>query len=177
MHGCDAVVSEVDAYLGQPPISERHANRFDMRKPAAGFPDAPGNPARKIQVRAVQVDIEGDQELACADCCCPCAGMQLRLAKVRRSLGESDLLLKRLELPPPDDLQPPALRAKGSFFVEVDRDARLSRKTLCKRSSQGDRISHLGVAKRDERDNVHCADPGVCAPVVAQVDCSNGRPG
>ena len=85
--------------------------------PARGLADGLGDLLGDGDFIGGEIDVEGDQRLACADHRCP-GGAQLRGSEIRRAgrIG-LDLGFQSFILPLADVLQVLPIRSGGSFFI------------------------------------------------------------
>ncbi len=115
--------SQIHGDLGLIPGFQFNAQSLDVRQTSAGFADGFGNGACNPDVRCVQIDVVGDQQIPCADCGGACAGMELAVPKSGRRLEpDASSCSQSLKLAAPDVFQADPIRVLGCSFVKIDWD-------------------------------------------------------
>ncbi len=153
------------------PRWERQAESFNGGKASAAGADRPGDELGEREIGRAQVDIEGDEDLTCADNGCAGREMEGGAAGIGRAggIGEGGFA-KRFELAMPHMFEETALGDKSRFAVEIDGNRKLGGHATADRVSEFNALRHCGIGQGNERQNVEGAQARVNAAVGAEVD-------
>ncbi len=127
----------------------------------------------------VQVEVDGDEEIAGADCGCAGAGCSLvkrAVAEVRPLAFVIHLFGKRLIFAGAAHRQVLAFGNEGSRFIAIGGDTQFVGHTLGQLAGEFGTFLQGDTADWDERAHIGCAHAGVSTVVIAHVDELGGAP-
>lgn len=149
--------------------SAQEADGSQGDEPAAALPQRLGNRPGDADVRAGQVDVERDQKRTRADGD-DARGSVGEVTDVGGFGGLAQPFTQSFEFAATDVREQPAPRDGGRGCIEVRRHLMPLPNKRRRLARQRDRVSEPGAAKRNERQHVERADPGMRSAVDAQID-------
>ncbi|OPY92309.1 MAG: hypothetical protein A4E73_01259 [Syntrophaceae bacterium PtaU1.Bin231] len=170
-----AAVCQIHRDLHEPAAPQGDAEGADGGQAAAGFPDLPGDVARKGQVLRREIDVEGDQRNPRADDHGAQARVEVAGPRVGFPVRVAEALGKLLVSAPPDfrKLSAPGIESRLAVKVHGHREPLPGLPSEAVR--RGDRIFHFSVGEGHEGDDVRSTDARMDALMGSQVDPRKGR--
>ena len=141
---------------------------------APRFTDVERNFVGQFLVARIDVDVVGDEELACADDRGAEPLIEDGRARIRSPGGIGELLAQALVLAGADvgEVTPP--RSRCRVFIEIDRQRQRLRQAATERPGRFDALIHRHAGNRHDRADVERAHARVGALVLGHVDEASG---
>jgi hypothetical protein len=128
------------------------------------------DPLRHVETIGCQVDVERNQRISCADDGRTGRRMRPGRTEVGCPLRTGHLRHEPLELPAPHVFQLPARVSRGRRLVQVHRNPELVCNPRRDAPSEDHAVGQRRSAKGNEGDDIHRADAGMDAAMMAHVD-------
>ena len=150
-----------------PGARQTQPQRADSSEAAVALAHGTCHVPRRVEVVALEIDVERDQRRACSDQHAAGPLVELCRAEVRLQLpgGQTPLQLGRAAA-----AEEGGAAARCQVRVEEDRQRKLLPHAPPELECRGARAVRVSLPDRDERDDVRGADERVRAFVTAQVD-------
>src|ERR1700687_2541027 len=173
MDGSLFEIGQVHRNLGQ--AAHQESGALDKAQPATrnahSFRDFFGN----VNVRRIQEDVVGNQELARTDDGCAGRGMHARFAEIGRARGIGRYVgTDAFELAATSILQVLALGGSCGGFIQIDRDLETLRDLGSDVARDGDAVFDGDAVNRDKGHDVGCAHARVRALMLGEIDQFGG---
>src|SRR4029453_7372043 len=149
---------------------------FHVSKSTAGVANTSGDVLRDANLRGVQIDVVGDERLSCSDHGRAGCWVDLRLTKIRLSIGvRGNLAAERFELSTSDVLEIGAFGSRRGSFVEIDGDLQSFRDFASGFLRDFDTVLERNASDWNKGNNVRCAKPWMLPLMLGKVDVLHGR--
>ena len=165
---CGTIIDQIHRNLGA--TIHQQAQRFDIAQTAAQMPHDIGDAPGDLNIAAVEVHVEGDQRLPCANHGCT-GGRGHGGAKIRRTSGiNANAFAPGFVFTAPHIGQIAPFRSAGGFLVQIHRNPQLIADASPNFPRQRHTFAHRRIAQRHKRHHVGCANPWMSAALFIQIN-------